>query len=126
MGAPVSSSVAAGAMRFAGQQCTATSRVIVAAEVADDFLERLVEQIRLLPLAPANDRRSAIGPLIASNALEKVSSYAEAGSRAGKVLVGGHPMMGELFKHGYFFEPTVIVDVPNDSQAAQEEIFGPL
>ena len=58
--------VAAGAMRFAGQKCTATSRVIVEAEVADDFFERLLEQIRLLPLAPANERRSAVGPLIAA------------------------------------------------------------
>ena len=118
--------VAAGAMRFAGQKCTATSRVIVAAEVADDFFERLLEQIRLLPLAPANERRSAVGPLIAAEALEKVSSYAEVGSKAGKVLAGGHPVRGELLEHGYFFEPTVIVDVPNDSQVAQEEIFGPL
>jgi aldehyde dehydrogenase (NAD+) len=118
--------VAAGAMRFAGQKCTATSRVIVAAEVADDFFERLVEQIHLLPLAPASERRSAVGPLIAPEALVKVSSYAEIGSKAGKVLVGGHAVTGELFNHGYFFEPTVIVDVPSDSRAAQEEIFGPL
>lgn len=118
--------IASGAMRYAGQKCTATSRTIVAAEVMDPFLDRLASQIRALPVAPAVDPRSAVGPLIGPEAIDKVNRYAEIGARAGQVLIGGHPSTGEVFKHGFFFEPTVVVDVPNDSPVTQEEVFGPL
>jgi acyl-CoA reductase-like NAD-dependent aldehyde dehydrogenase len=118
--------IASGAMRYAGQKCTATSRAIVAAEVTDPFLDRLASHIRALPMAPATDPKSAVGPLIASDAVEKVNRYAEMGSKDGKVFMGGHPSTGEVFKRGFFFEPTVIVDVPNNAPVAQEEVFGPL
>ncbi len=67
-----------------------------------------------------------MGPLIGPEAIDKVNRYAEIGARAGQVLIGGHPSTGEVFKHGFFFEPTVVVDVPNDSPVTQEEVFGPL
>jgi acyl-CoA reductase-like NAD-dependent aldehyde dehydrogenase len=118
--------VAAGAMRFAGQKCTATGRAIVAGEVTDVFLDRLTAEIHALPLAPATDPRSAVGPLITSEALEKVNGYAEMGARAGQVLIGGHQPTEDVLKKGFFFEPTVIVDVPNDTPVTQEEIFGPV
>lgn len=118
--------VAAGAMRFAGQKCTATSRLIVVDEVREAFLERLVAQIRALPVAPANQAESAVGPLSSREALEKVHSYAQAGAGLGTVLLGGQTPSGEIYRNGFFFEPTVIVDVPNDSSLVQEEIFGPL
>lgn len=118
--------IAAGAMRYAGQKCTATSRAIVASEISDAFLERLEAEIRALPLAPAIDPGSAVGPLITSDSLEKVSRYAEIGSRMGRVLIGGHRSGEEQLKQGFFFEPTVVADVPNDAPLVQEEIFGPL
>ena len=118
--------VASGAMRYAGQKCTATSRVIVAGEVSDAFLDRLQAEIRALPLAPAIDPESAVGPLITSDAVEKVSRYAEMGFKMGQVLVGGHRSHGEKLKQGFFFEPTVVADVSNDAPLVQEEIFGPL
>lgn len=67
--------VASGAMRYAGQKCTATSRAIVATEVSDAFLARLTSELHALPLAPAIDPTCAIGPLISSEAIEKVSRY---------------------------------------------------
>jgi acyl-CoA reductase-like NAD-dependent aldehyde dehydrogenase len=118
--------VAAGAMRFAGQKCTATSRAIVAGEVTDAFLDRLAAEIHGLPLAPATHPRSAVGPLITPEALEKVNGYAEMGARDGQVLIGGHQPTEDELKKGFFFEPTVFVDVPNDAPVTQEEIFGPV
>jgi acyl-CoA reductase-like NAD-dependent aldehyde dehydrogenase len=118
--------VASGAMRYAGQKCTATSRTIVAVEVASPFLERLMAEIRALPLAPATDPTSAVGPLITAEAMEKVNRYAEMGSKAGEVLMGGHQATEDRLKHGFFFEPTVIVDAPNEAPVTQEEIFGPV
>ena len=118
--------VASGAMRYAGQKCTATSRAIVASEVGDAFLDRLQAEIQALPVAPAIDPGSAVGPLITSDALEKVNRYAEMGSQMGQVVIGGHRPAGEKLKQGFFFEPTVAADVPNDAPLVQEEIFGPL
>jgi aldehyde dehydrogenase (NAD+) len=113
-------------MRYAGQKCTATSRAIVASEVSEAFLDRLKAEIRALPLAPAIDPGSAVGPLITSGALEKVGRYAEMGFKMGQVLMGGHYSHQEKLKQGFFFEPTVVADVPNDAPLVQEEIFGPL
>lgn len=117
---------ASGAMRYAGQKCTATSRAIVAAEVAGAFLDRLKVEIQALPLAAATDPTSAVGPLITAEALEKVNRYAAMGSSAGEVLMGGHQPGEDRFKHGFFFEPTVIVDAPNEAPVTQDEIFGPV
>ena len=118
--------IAAGAMRYAGQKCTATSRAIVVDEISDAFLARLQAEIRALPLAPAIDPGSAVGPLITSDSLEKVNSYAETGARVGRVLIGGQRSGEEKLRQGFFFEPTVVADVPNDAPLVQEEIFGPL
>jgi aldehyde dehydrogenase (NAD+) len=118
--------VAAGAMRFAGQKCTATSRVIVAEQIQPRFIERLKAEIAALPLAPASEPQSAVGPLIDAKALEKVSSYAEIGAKSGQVVLGGAPARQDPLHNGFFFEPTLIVDVPPTASVAQEEVFGPL
>lgn len=116
--------VAAGAMRFAGQKCTATSRVIVAEPVLERFVEHLKTEIAALPLAPATDASSAVGPVISADSLEKVASYAESGSKSGQVVMGGQRV--QRLPNGFFFEPTLIVDVAPDARVAQEEVFGPL
>jgi aldehyde dehydrogenase (NAD+) len=118
--------VAAGAMRFAGQKCTATSRVVVLSRVADRFVDTLNREIRALPLAPANDPKSAVGPLVTKDALEKVAQYADLGTKAGRVVLGGKRPGEDVYRNGFFFEPTVIVDVAPDDRIAQEEIFGPV
>ncbi len=117
---------AAGAMRYAGQKCTATSRAVVATDVIDQFIDRLTQQIQALPLAPATDPASAVGPLISQDAVDRVSKYAEEGARGGRVVLGGRRPSGSMYQNGFFFEPTVIVGVSADARVAQEEVFGPL
>jgi aldehyde dehydrogenase (NAD+) len=63
---------AAGAMRYAGQKCTATSRVVVARSVEDRFLAKLAAQVNALPLGPVTDPASAVGPLISGAARDRV------------------------------------------------------
>jgi acyl-CoA reductase-like NAD-dependent aldehyde dehydrogenase len=118
--------IAAGAMRFAGQKCTATSRAVVLSSVADRFVDTLNREIQALPLAPANDPKSAVGPLVTKDALEKVSLYADLGTKAGRVVLGGKRPGEDVYKNGFFFEPTVIMDVAPGDRIAQEEIFGPV
>ena len=115
---------AAGAMRYAGQKCTATSRVVVAREVEDAFYKALREQIEKLPLGPVTDAMSAIGPLISENSR---SSIAKALDKH-----GGEPFMraalpkDDAYAHGYFMSPVVYRDVPVDAPLAREELFGPV
>jgi acyl-CoA reductase-like NAD-dependent aldehyde dehydrogenase len=117
---------AAGAMRYAGQKCTATSRVVVTEQIAGRFIDQLKTEIAALPVAQATDPNSAVGPLITQDSLEKVASYAEIGATTGQVVLGGKRPTQEALKNGYFFEPTVITDVAPDARVAQEEIFGPV
>jgi acyl-CoA reductase-like NAD-dependent aldehyde dehydrogenase len=115
---------AAGAMRFAGQKCTATSRVIVAKSVEAAFLKKLREQVEALPIGPVDDPAAAVGPLISEESLEAVRR-AVAGA-SGERVCGGAPPKDPRFSRGYFFAPTVIRGVDPDSEIAREELFGPV
>lgn len=115
---------ASGAMRFAGQKCTATSRAVVAAAVADEFLERLRRETLALPVGPVDDAAAAIGPLIDGKARERVLQAVTA-SGAVAVCGGGAPS-DERYAHGYFVEPTIVRDVDPASELAQDELFGPV
>lgn len=117
---------AAGAMRFAGQKCTATSRAIVTANVADRFIAQLKKEIATLPVAPAIESSSAVGPLVTKDALENVITYAEIGARTGQIVAGGQRASQGVLANGFFFEPTIITGVTPDARVAQEEIFGPV
>lgn len=115
---------AAGAMRYSGQKCTATSRVVVVKDVAEKFLGLLADEIASLPLGPVDDAAAAVGPLISEAALERVrDALAGAG---GEVVRGGAAPADPRFARGYFIEPALVRDVAPDSRLAQDEIFGPV
>lgn len=118
--------VGAGAMRFAGQKCTATSRVIVEKRVLEPFLAQLTEAIHALPVAPADAPNSAVGPLISAESVATVERYAQAGAERGRIILGGQRLTHAPLSEGYFFAPTVVTDLSPDDPIAQEEIFGPL
>jgi aldehyde dehydrogenase (NAD+) len=115
---------AAGAMRYAGQKCTATSRAIVLGAVEDEFVRRVREEVSALPLGPVEDPTSAIGPLISAEARTRVST-ALAGNGHGNVYGGAAPTTEPLVR-GWFLEPAVVRDVDPDSPLAQDELFGPV
>lgn len=113
-----------GAMRSAGQKCTATSRAIVVGGGADAFSERLVRAVEALrvgdPLQPEID----VGPLSSERQLRTVSEYLDVAREEGHRLeAGGSPLEIE---GGYFVAPTVYADVAHTSRIAREEVFGPL
>jgi acyl-CoA reductase-like NAD-dependent aldehyde dehydrogenase len=116
---------ASGAMRYAGQKCTATSRVVVAREVEGPFLARLKAQVEALPLGPVTDAAAAIGPLISERSQRLVADAVSAAERGGaRTVCGGAPAAG--FARGYFFAPTVLAEVPAESLVARQELFGPV
>jgi len=121
---------AGGAMRFAGQKCTATSRVVVARQVAEPFFARLRAEVEKLPLGPVTDPSAAVGPLIRERSrrfvAEAVAAACGGGGGARVVCGGPEPPADPRFARGWFFTPTVLAEVPEDTAVAREELFGPV
>ena len=115
---------AAGAMRYAGQKCTATSRVVVAREVEAPFLDELRRQTRALKLGPVTDPAAAVGPLISD---ESRTSIRQVLGRmdAECVYVADVPSTPE-FSRGFFMPPTIVRGAATDSELARKELFGPV
>jgi succinate-semialdehyde dehydrogenase/glutarate-semialdehyde dehydrogenase len=110
-------------MRNVGEACTAANRFHVASSVADEFATKLAEKIGSMKVGRGTEEGVEVGPLIDDTQRSKVKELVEdAKSKGAKVLVGGGPM-GD---RGYFFEPTVLTDVPASAELLREEIFGPV
>ena len=115
-----------GAFRFAGQKCTATSRVVVEQSVAARFTDVLADRARALRPVPAADEQCYIGPVVSKAQVEGIREAIARGRAEGARLVAGgaEPVPG--LENGYFIAPTVFDRVEPDSALAQEEIFGPV
>lgn len=110
-----------------GQRCTAASRLIVHERLVRPFTEQLVSRARALKLGDGLLPETDVGPLVNRQALEKVERYMDIGRDEGAVIAcGGARAAGDGLDRGYFFEPTVFVDVQPKMRIAQEEIFGPV
>jgi aldehyde dehydrogenase (NAD+) len=113
-----------GAFGTTGQRCTAASRVIVHEKILPAFQKKLIDRARKLKLGNGLDENTDIGPVINNSQLQKVSKYVEIGKKEGAKLALGGKTARPL--PGYFFEPTIFIDVSSDMRIAQEEIFGPV
>lgn len=110
-----------------GQRCTAASRIIVDQRVVDGFTERLVARARGLRLGDGLDPAVEMGPVVNQAALEKAQRYMEIARDEGAVIAcGGARAVGQGLERGWFFQPTVLVDVQPRMRVAQEEIFAPV
>lgn len=116
-----------GAFGQAGQRCSATSRAVVDVRVRDAFLDRLVARVAGMKVGPGTDPASQICPVVNPARMEAaLAAVAGAQRDGGKVLCGGGRATGEGLPDGCYVQPTVIRDVPWDSELAQEEVFGPV
>jgi len=119
----VAAGIVAAAFGYQGQKCSACSRAIIHESVYDEVVEKIVEKAKALKIGPAIDFDTSVGPVIDATACEKIMEYVEVGKGEGRLLTGGN---GPESGHGYFIEPTVIADVPNEARVSKEEIFGPV
>jgi acyl-CoA reductase-like NAD-dependent aldehyde dehydrogenase len=109
---------------LSGQTCSAGSRLMIQREIYDDVVAAVVEKARGLQLGHGLAPETTLGPLVSAEQLGRVTSYLESAEREGaKVATGGHRAGGDL-ADGYFLEPTVLVDVPDQLTVCREEIFG--
>ncbi|HYM50781.1 MAG TPA: aldehyde dehydrogenase family protein, partial [Candidatus Limnocylindrales bacterium] len=111
----------------AGQACLAVKRVFVAEPVADQLIEKVVARARKIKVAPGQDPASQMGPMHTRAGRDEIEKQLkEAVDRGARVLAGGKRPEGAPFESGFFFEPTVITDVPEGAKVWTEETFGPL
>ncbi len=119
--------VVASAFGTTGQKCTATSRLILVEDIADEFTRRLVEATEDLRVGNGLADDVDIGPLCGEDQLDRVTDYIETGREEGaQLLTGGHELTGTEYDDGCFVAPTVFDRVTPDMTIAQEEIFGPV
>ncbi|MFC5215376.1 aldehyde dehydrogenase [Streptomyces coerulescens] len=110
-----------------GQVCFAGSRLLVQRAVLPEFLERFVAEAEKLVVGDPRQHGTAMGPLIERRHLEKVHGYVElARKEGGTVITGGAQLTAGPLADGWYYPPTVITGLDNDSRTAQEEIFGPV
>ena len=106
-----------------GQSCIAAKRFIVHDAIFDTFARRFAEAMRSLRVGDPLDEQTEIGPLATAQILDDLDDQVRRTvARGARLLAGGR----RLERAGYFYEPTVLVDVPEDSPAAREELFGPV
>ncbi|MGI8826583.1 MAG: NAD-dependent succinate-semialdehyde dehydrogenase [Chloroflexota bacterium] len=110
-------------MRNMGEACTAANRFHVAESVAGKFTKMLADRMGAMKVGRGTEDGVRVGPLINAEARDKVSELVrDALDKGAKAVVGGESMDGR----GYFYQPTVIGDVPSQARVLREEIFGPV
>jgi len=111
----------------AGQMCWAASRLIVHESLRDALLERVRRIAEGLKLGPGLEDSVEMGPLVSREQADRVLEYVRVARADGGTLVtGGAPPDDARLASGHFVRPTVLADVPSDSRAVREEIFGPV
>jgi 1-pyrroline dehydrogenase len=106
-----------------GQDCTAATRVLAGPGIHDDLLAELVPAVESLKVGDPSAEDTEMGPVVAREQLERVSGFVErAQDQGAKVLTGGEGLGGP----GFFYKPTVITGVGQDSEIVKNEVFGPV
>lgn len=112
----------------AGQRCLASSIIAVVPELYDEVIERLVNASKAVVVGDAMNEDVFMGPVISTQAKDRIENYIQIGIDAGAKLVldGRKPEIPEANKNGYFVGPTILTDVTPCMKIAQQEIFGPV
>ena len=120
------SAAAVGRFYNCGQACLAIKRLYLFERIYDQFVAKLVEKTKKLKVANGLEKDARLGPLHTAAQREEVEEQvADAVKRGAKVLAGGKRPEGAEYAKGFFYLPTLLVDVPDDARIAQEECFGP-
>lgn len=110
-------------MRNAGEACTAANRLYVESAIAGEFARRLADRMGRLVVGPGTAEETEVGPLINQAAVDKVDELVrDAVGKGARTLNGDMRPTGT----GYYYQPTVIDNIPADAAILQEEIFGPV
>jgi succinate-semialdehyde dehydrogenase/glutarate-semialdehyde dehydrogenase len=106
-----------------GQSCIAAKRFIVHQQIYDRFVDEFVRRVAKVRVGDPLDEKTELGPLATAAIRDELDQQVQRSIKAGaRVLTGGRKIAGE----GYYYEPTVLVDIPASAPAASDELFGPV
>jgi aldehyde dehydrogenase (NAD+) len=112
-------------MSHAGQGCLKPTRMIAHASVYDEVVDRLTETVGAMRVGDPRDPATTLGPIIRQDQVDRIAGYVQrARTDGGKVVVGGKSPTVD--GKGFWYAPTVVVDVDENSEIAQNEVFGPV
>jgi RHH-type transcriptional regulator, proline utilization regulon repressor / proline dehydrogenase / delta 1-pyrroline-5-carboxylate dehydrogenase len=114
--------ITASAYGYAGQKCSAASRVIGLAPIFDELIDRLAGAAAIVPVGHASEFRTVVSPLIDEDAYRRVTEYQDIARNEGKVVV----QRNDVPSGGWYVGPTLVVTERPDARVATEEIFGPM
>jgi acyl-CoA reductase-like NAD-dependent aldehyde dehydrogenase len=118
--------VAVGIFLYAGQSCTAGSRLLLERSIHDRFLAGLMERAAALRVGSPLDEETQLGPMVSRRQLDRVLGYVERGVADGaRLVLGGERLAGD-WSSGFYMAPTIFDDVEPSMAIAREEIFGPV
>jgi len=106
-----------------GERCTASSRLLVHESIKENFESKLIERVKKIKVGHPLDPTTEIGPLIAQEHFDKVTSYFEIARTDGATIAAGGQQLGDK---GFYVQPTLFTQASNSMRIAQEEIFGPV
>ncbi len=119
----VAAAIKVGGYFNSGQDCTASSRILVAEGVYDDVMSQTVDAVSSLKVGdPADGDDVEMGPVISAAQQERVLGFLERLDAKATVVTGG----GSVGDRGFFVAPTIVADVAQDAEIVQNEVFGPV
>ena len=110
---------------YGGQKCSACSRVYVQKNIANQFMEKLVSKVKSLKIGHPWEKDVFLGPVINEDAVKKFQRASDIAKKDGKVVFGGSVLKESDYQHGYFVEPTIVADLPQEHELIREELFLP-
>lgn len=113
------------AFGYGGQKCSACSRVYVQKDIADKFTQKLLENTKALNIGMPWKRESFLGPVINEDAIKKFENAVKLARKDGKIIFGGNILKEKEHSSGYFVEPTIVTNLPEDHKLIKEELFLP-
>jgi 1-pyrroline dehydrogenase len=122
--ATVAEAIKVGGYFNSGQDCTASSRILVSERIWDDVLSATATAVEGMSVGdPGTDDEIGMGPVISAEQQERVLGFVERAVAAKATVVTGGEAVGE---RGFFVAPTIVTDVAQDSEIVQNEVFGPV
>lgn len=111
--------------RYSGQACTNKTRVVVVRQREKELVEKLAQAVRGLTWGDPLDPGTDVGPIVSTRQRDQIETYIDRGIEQGAtVVVGGGRPAGQ--ENTIFIQPTLLTDVTNDMEIAQQEVFGPV
>lgn len=115
-----------GSFGFGGQKCSAGSRVYVQQEVKDKFIKTLVDRVSQIKIGDPAKKDVFLGPLVNEKAYKNFENYVSTAKKEGQIIYGGQSLTEGNLSHGYFVQPTIVVNTPESGYIIKNELFVPM